>query len=150
MKSFARRFEHRVLLEEERVWLAARAADLARDAGFDSKILARVSLCVSELVSNAARHAGGGLLIVSVASEAPPVLEIEMEDDGPGIALHELAMRDGYSKGRFIAADDPPRMRGGLGTGLGAMARWSSEFRLTQRDGGGTRIELRFRASDDR
>jgi serine/threonine-protein kinase RsbT len=111
---------------------------------------ARVSLCVSELVSNAVRHAGGGMLRVSVRSEPTTVLEVEMEDNGPGIALPELALHDGFSQGRFIAPDDPPRARRGLGTGLGALARWSSEFHLTQREAGGTRIRLHFRASDRR
>jgi len=150
VNELGRGFEHRVLAEQERLWLAARAGAVARAAGFDARMQARVGLCVSELVSNAARHAGGGVLRVFVLSEPALRLEIVMEDDGPGIALPELALHDGFSEGRFIAPDDPPRSRRGLGTGLGALARLSSGLRLTQREGGGTRVELQFVASDRR
>ncbi len=144
MSASTRGFEHRVLVEQDRVWLAARASRLARELGFDEEMQARISLCVSELVSNAVRHAGGGVLRMSVAELAPMVLAIEMEDEGPGITAPDLALRDGYSQGRFIAPDDPPRARRSLGTGLGALARLSSSFRCEQREHGGTRIEVRF------
>lgn len=144
MKVWSHGFEQRVLLEEERVWLAARAAGVARYAGFDTAMQARVSLCVAELVSNAARHAGGGSLRVAIVSLHPPILEVIIEDNGPGIPSHDKAILDGYSRGRLLAPDDPPQARRSLGTGLGAVARLSSQFRVVSRSGGGTRIELRF------
>lgn len=143
-------FEDRVLYEQDRLWLAERAVRVGADAGFDKETLGRIALCVSELVTNAVRHAGGGVLRVRVVQPAPVVLAIEMEDEGPGIAMPELAVRDGYSKGRFIAPDDPRDTLRGLGTGLGALVRLSSSFSCEQREGGGTRIELRFGPSRSR
>ena len=57
-------------------------------------------------------------------------LRLTFEDEGPGIADLELAMKDGYTSG------------GGLGLGLGGARRLSSEFEIASRPGEGTRVVI--------
>jgi serine/threonine-protein kinase RsbT len=52
------------------------------------------------------------------------------EDNGPGIANIELAMKDGYTTGN------------GLGLGLSGAKRLSNEFDIQSRPGEGTRVTI--------
>jgi serine/threonine-protein kinase RsbT len=52
------------------------------------------------------------------------------EDNGPGIANIELAMKDGYTTGN------------GLGLGLSGARRLSNEFHIDSEPGKGTRVTI--------
>ncbi|GAB5542595.1 MAG: ATP-binding protein [Sandaracinaceae bacterium] len=85
----------------------------------------------SELARNALEHAGGGqATVTTVVHGTRSGVELIFEDDGPGIADVETALRDGFTTGR------------GLGLGLGGARRLVHEFDLEGRDGGGTRIRI--------
>ena len=58
------------------------------------------------------------------------------EDNGPGIADIELALKDGYSSGK------------GMGLGLGGARRLCNEFSIESAPGQGTRVTLRVGSSD--
>ncbi len=82
---------------------------------------ARLRQVVVNLVDNAMRHSPrGGLVVVQARAAAPPGLQIEVCDDGPGIpasdreSVFQRFTRGGTSDG---------------GTGLGlAIARWATEL----------------------
>ena len=57
-------------------------------------------------------------------------LRLSFEDQGPGIADVETALRDGYTTGS------------GLGLGLGGAKRLSNEFEIHSRPGEGTRVVI--------
>ena len=57
-------------------------------------------------------------------------LRLVFEDNGPGIANIELAMKDGYTTGN------------GLGLGLSGAKRLSNEFDIQSRPGEGTRVTI--------
>ena len=86
----------------------------------------------SELARNALEHGGGGKVTLEALEEGGVRrgLRLVFEDQGPGIANLELALRDGFTTG------------GGLGLGLGGAKRLSNEFEIASRPGEGTRVAI--------
>jgi serine/threonine-protein kinase RsbT len=86
---------------------------------------------VSELARNTVVHGGGGSMRAGVMEQGPRTgVWVEFVDDGPGIADHEQAMREGFTTGN------------GLGLGLGGARRLVSEFELQSAPGEGTRVRV--------
>lgn len=85
----------------------------------------------SELARNAVVHGGGGsVLIERVEEGVRQGLRLTFEDQGPGIADVELALRDGFTTGS------------GLGLGLGGARRLVNQFDIVSRPGKGTRVTV--------
>jgi serine/threonine-protein kinase RsbT len=114
--------------------VAARRAgrDLAAQNGFKPVDCAQIATAISELARNICLYAGSGRLYLRVLEDhGRRGIEIVAEDQGPGIADPELAMRDGYSTSR------------GLGLGLPGSKRLMDEFELTTAAGVGTTVRTR-------
>ena len=114
--------------------VAARRAgrDLAAQSGFKPVDCAQIATAISELARNICLYAGSGRLHLRVLDDhGRRGIEIVAEDEGPGIADPELAMRDGYSTSR------------GLGLGLPGSKRLMDEFELTTAVGVGTTVRTR-------
>jgi anti-sigma regulatory factor (Ser/Thr protein kinase) len=92
--------------------------------GLDARRATELAIVVSELASNIVKHGVRGEIRLIWNPETPPHGEIAVEahDVGPPIHDLQMAMTDGYDDRGPI---DPARIlrRGGLGTGLGAVAR---------------------------
>ena len=116
------------------------AGEFARVAGFAERGTWEVTIAVSELATNLVRHAGGGHIEIGLASEPDRGLTIVASDSGPGIADVSSAISDGYSRGRQLSADVPHGLRESLGSGLGAVERFTDELRIEAQEGGGTRV----------
>ena len=85
----------------------------------------------SELARNTVLYGGGGRLRMEALNDGPRRgLRLTFEDNGPGIADLDQAMKDGFSTGT------------GLGLGLGGAKRLSSEFNIESRVGEGTRVTI--------
>ena len=85
----------------------------------------------SELARNLIDYGGGGTMTIEAVNDgARRGVRLVFEDQGPGIADIEQALRDGYTSGS------------GLGLGLGGAKRLSSEFHIDSRVGEGTRITI--------
>lgn len=83
----------------------------------------------SELARNALDHGKGGSMTVEVlANGARSGLRMIFEDQGPGIADIEQALKDGFTTG------------GGMGLGLGGSKRLVNEFSIESEVGRGTRV----------
>lgn len=136
--------------EDDRLWASGEARRFAADLGFSPADQGRLAVCVTELASNAAKHAGGGQIELSEIPEATPACRVRAMDAGPGIAAVEDALRDGFSEGRWLTPDVPPSERRGLGVGLGAVLRMMSEVRVQPRPGGGLMIEAVLRRGPER
>ncbi|WP_236102224.1 anti-sigma regulatory factor [Methylotetracoccus oryzae] len=114
-----------------RARLAAR--DLAIQLGLGPMDQTRIATAVSELGRNALQYGGGGACIIRDESDERAVrIEIEVVDEGPGIADIEKAMRDGYSS------------NGGLSEGLPGSKRLADAFDLESRTGEGTCVRIGF------
>ena len=83
----------------------------------------------SELARNALDHGKGGTMTVEVlANGARSGLKMIFEDQGPGIATVEDALKDGFTTGA------------GMGLGLGGSKRLVNDFSIETEVGKGTRI----------
>jgi serine/threonine-protein kinase RsbT len=101
------------------------------ELGFSLVDQTKIVTAASELARNMLVHGGGGkVLLEALAEGSRKGLRLTFEDQGPGIADIELAMKDGYTTG------------GGLGLGLGGSRRLMSEFEIVSRVGEGTRVTV--------
>jgi anti-sigma regulatory factor (Ser/Thr protein kinase) len=121
------------VLHSDSVGAARRAArSLAETLGFAPTACEEVALAVTELATNLVRHAQGGkLILTSLAAEGRAGLQVESQDQGPGIPDVEQALADGFSTA------------GSRGAGLGAVNRLMDEFEITSERRRGTRIVCR-------
>jgi serine/threonine-protein kinase RsbT len=95
------------------------------------KFAVDIGLSLIELARNMVDYGGGGTLRVEVLDEGMRRgLRLSFEDQGPGIADIDQALRDGYTSGN------------GMGLGLGGAKRLSNEFELESKPGEGTRVTI--------
>ena len=95
------------------------AARLAERLALSEAEAGRVSLVVSELATNLAKHARGGeILLRSILPYRPAGIEVVALDKGPGIPDLALSRQDGFSTS------------GTLGHGLGAIQRQADFFEI--------------------
>ena len=101
------------------------------DLGFGLIDQTKMVTAASELARNAVEYGGGGSVrLEALADGARKGLRVVFEDQGPGIADIELALKDGHSTG------------GGLGLGLGGSKRLVNEFEVWSVPGQGTRVTI--------
>jgi serine/threonine-protein kinase RsbT len=99
--------------------------------GFSLVDQTKVITAASELARNVIVYGGGGTLSLEALNDGSRRgLRLAFEDEGPGIADIEAALRDGYTTG------------GGLGLGLGGAKRLSNEFEIHSQPGEGTRVVI--------
>ncbi|MFO1498792.1 MAG: anti-sigma regulatory factor [Verrucomicrobiota bacterium] len=125
--------EHLVELRHDQDVVLARQAvrKWAEESRFSLVDQTKLVTAASELARNTVLHAGGGRMRMELLSQGVRTgLKLIFEDEGPGIANIELAMRDGYTTA------------GGLGLGLGGAKRLVNEFELQSKPGLGTRIAV--------
>src|ERR1700704_5180854 len=85
----------------------------------------------SELARNALEHGKGGHMVIEqVENSIKHGLKLVFEDQGPGIADIEEALKDGFTTG------------GGMGLGLGGSKRLVNDFHIDSEPGKGTRITI--------
>lgn len=109
-----------------------------RQMGFSPDVIRRVSIAMYEGEINMVIHACGGKVDVLVC---PEEIEIILEDEGPGIADVELAMKEGYS----TAPDNIRSLGFGAGMGLPNMQRYSDEMKIESKVGEGTKISMKVK-----
>jgi anti-sigma regulatory factor (Ser/Thr protein kinase) len=126
------------------VAVSSQARRLARSFGLATKRAGELAIVVSELASNIVKHGIRGEIVITHDRQAPPSGEIRVDarDVGPPIRDLKLAMTDGYDDRGPI---DPALFlrRGGLGTGLGAVARLADRVEYCEEEGGKT-VTARF------
>ncbi len=85
----------------------------------------------SELARNTVIYGGGGSATLEAIDDLPRRgLRLTFEDQGPGIADVEQALRDGFTSG------------GGMGLGLGGSRRLVNDFHIESAPGQGTRVTI--------
>jgi anti-sigma regulatory factor (Ser/Thr protein kinase) len=113
------------------------ATTLAEQLGFDETDRGRAALAATELGTNLARHAKGGVVLVQPAPDwRQPAERVALEllavDHGPGMLDPERCLRDGFSTG------------GTPGGGLGAIRRIADVFDIDSVPGRGTVVLARL------
>jgi len=110
-----------------------KARFLAEALGFRKILVFYIMTSVSELANNLFFHTdkGGTITLAPLRPTGNTGIEIIAEDQGPGIADIDLAMKDGFSTNR------------GLGGGLPGVKRLMDELDIQSEVGTGTRITAR-------
>jgi serine/threonine-protein kinase RsbT len=104
---------------------------IAIEAGLGLVDQTKVVTAASELARNTLDYGGGGQAVIDIVhSGARRGVRILFEDNGPGIADIELALKDGYTSGK------------GMGLGLGGARRLCNEFTIASELGKGTRVTI--------
>jgi serine/threonine-protein kinase RsbT len=108
-----------------------RMRELAVEVGFSLVDQTKIVTAASELARNTLEHGGGGVARIELVTDGSRRgLRLVCEDQGPGIADIQLALKDGYTS------------RGGLGLGLGGARRLMNDFAIESRPGEGTRVTI--------
>ena len=125
--------EIRVPIEREEDVVIARqkGRELAAETGFSNTDRTIIALAISEIARNIVSYAHRGEMEMCRVDDGVRVgISIVAQDEGPGIADIELAMRDGYSTAKS------------LGVGLPGTRRIMDEFELTSTVGKGTTVKM--------
>ncbi len=104
-----------------------------KKVGIEAGVLRRIMIVAYEAEMNVFIHARQGRMGVRLEDGK---VDLEVTDEGPGIANVELAMKEGYSTA-------PPEARAlgfGAGMGLPNMRRSSDRFEICSEVGRGTRV----------
>jgi serine/threonine-protein kinase RsbT len=91
----------------------------------------KIITAASELARNALDYGGGGFVLAElIDSVGRRGVRLTFEDQGPGIADIDAALKDGFTTGK------------GMGLGLGGARRLSNEFSIHSKPGEGTKIVI--------
>src|ERR1044072_8304287 len=101
---------------------------LCAEAGFTLVDQTKMVTAASELARNTIIHGGGGTSTLEALEDGSRKgVRMTFEDEGPGIADIQQALKDGYTTGN------------GMGLGLGGSRRPRNELHNTSRPGAGAR-----------
>lgn len=103
----------------------------AVELGFSLVEQTKIVTAASELARNMVDYGGGGeLRVESLSDGVRRGLRLVFDDQGPGIADLDSALRDGFTTGN------------GMGLGLGGAKRLSNEFHIRTAPGEGTTVTI--------
>jgi serine/threonine-protein kinase RsbT len=103
----------------------------AIEAGLGLVDQTKIVTAASELARNTLDYGKGGHAVMEIVQSGPRRgVRVLFEDQGPGIADIELALKDGYTSGK------------GMGLGLGGARRLCNEFAIESAPGKGTRVTI--------
>jgi serine/threonine-protein kinase RsbT len=103
----------------------------AVEIGFSLVEQTKIVTAASELARNMVDYGHGGTLLLEMLDDGMRRgLRLTFEDQGPGIADIQQALRDGFTSG------------GGMGLGLGGAKRLMNEFDIRSAPGEGTRVMI--------
>jgi anti-sigma regulatory factor (Ser/Thr protein kinase) len=110
-----------------------KVAAYATDLNIGESRLGEIALVTTELATNLAKHAKQGYILAHrVGQPEKPGLRVMGIDKGPGISDIPRALSDGHSTA------------GSMGTGLGAIRRFSDRFEIYSLPDSGTVISAEF------
>jgi anti-sigma regulatory factor (Ser/Thr protein kinase) len=115
---------------------------ILRDLGIDAANLRRLVVVAFEGEMNVVMYANRGTLTLILTDED---VNLEIQDEGPGIPDIELALQEGYS----TASDEMREMGFGFGMGLPNMKKNSDELRIESEVGKGTSVFAKIRLNSN-
>lgn len=106
---------------------------ILRDLGIEASSLRRIVVVAFEAEMNVVMYARQGTLTFILSDDE---VNLEVRDEGPGIADLELAFQEGYS----TASDEMRELGFGFGMGLPNMKKNSDDLRVETEVGKGTAV----------
>src|SRR5580698_983024 len=119
-----------VVSEADIVVARRRVRDIAIKVGLSLVDQTKLVTAASELARNTVIYGGGGSLLLESLNGPRLGVRLTFEEQGPGIADLDLALRDGFTTGS------------GLGLGLSGAKRLVDEFEIVSAPGLGTKVTL--------
>ncbi len=116
--------------EPDVVTVRRRVRDASIKLGFSLVDQTKIVTAASELARNTLIHGGGGAMCLETLNGPRVGLRLVFEDNGPGIADIDMALRDGFTTGS------------GLGLGLGGAKRLVNDFAVHSEVGQGPRVRI--------
>lgn len=117
--------------EEDIVTTRQWARTWATEQGLSLVDQTKLVTAASELARNMVIYAGGGSVHLSAFEDGSRRgVQLVFEDQGPGIADIEMALKDGFTSGT------------GMGLGLGGSRRLVQTFEIVSNVGEGTRVTI--------
>lgn len=124
--------EMKIDTEDDIVLVRQKTRSLALECIFDPFAIAALTTSASELSRNVWRHATRGNAKIQVLREGGRIgLQLEVSDQGPGIADLQRALAGGFSTAKS------------LGLGLSGTKRLVDEFHIDTAPGRGTKVTIR-------
>lgn len=115
--------------------ISTQVKEILQEIGINSSIIRRTAIAAYEAEMNVVMYANRAELTLTIT---PEQLHIKLEDEGPGIADIELAMREGYS----TATDEMREMGFGAGMGLPNIKKNADQFDISSEVGKGTLVNI--------
>ena len=104
---------------------------MALECGLSLVDQTKIITAASELARNTLDYGGGGFVLAELAeASGRRGVRLAFEDQGPGIADIDAALKDGFTSGK------------GMGLGLGGAKRLSNEFSIHSKPGEGTKVVI--------
>ena len=123
--------EIKISTESDIVQVRAGVKRIVNGLGFSAINQTKIVTAASELARNTLDYGLGGAVKIEVVEKIGRVgVRLCFEDQGPGIADVQQALKDGYTSG------------GGMGLGLGGSKRLMDEFEIKTAPGDGTTITV--------
>lgn len=111
---------------------------ILKKIGLDPRLIRRIAISTYEGEMNVVMHARQAKARLTVT---PAMVQVTIEDQGPGIPDVELAMQEGFT----TATEEMRAMGFGSGMGLPNIKKNADEMRIDSRVGEGTSLEMKFR-----
>lgn len=123
------RHEMKIHTEDDIILVRRKVREVAQSCRFDVFGASAVTTAASELARNIWTHAGKGFAVIEKVTDDQNLgVRAVFEDEGPGIADVERALRGGYSTANS------------MGLGLSGSKRLVDEFSIESRPGHGTKV----------
>jgi len=121
--------------------ISTKIKEVLQEIGIMSPIITRTAIAAYEAEMNVVMYARKGKLTFTLT---PNMIQIRIEDEGPGIEDIEKAMQEGYS----TATQEMREMGFGAGMGLPNIKRNADSFEVTSVPGTGTVYNIIIRLNN--
>jgi len=115
--------------------------EILKKIGFPHELVRRVAISTYEGELNVIMHASRGKVQLLVS---PKLIEVVIEDEGPGIPDIALAMQEGFT----TATEEMRALGFGSGMGLPNIKRNTSDLNISSEVGKGTIVYMKFQVQE--
>lgn len=117
--------------------VSTKIKEILQEIGIDSSVISRAAIAMYEAEMNIVMYAKKGEFHLRLS---PSMIQMKIDDEGPGIGDIELAMQEGYS----TATDEMREMGFGAGMGLPNIKKNADKFDISSTPGKGTSLRMFF------
>lgn len=117
--------------------VSTKIKEILQEIGIDSSVIRRAAIAMYEAEMNIVMYAKKGEFNLHLS---PSMIQMKIDDEGPGIGDIELAMQEGYS----TATNEMREMGFGAGMGLPNIKKNTDKFEISSTLGKGTSLRMFF------